>query len=101
MESPKTRTLLLALFVLGIFGLSHLPFLFTGATFVISLLIFGGIESDRNQHEWHFYVQKGHYNHSVIKWLRTYGKIEVIARSFAVAAMGTFAERSLSECRPT
>lgn len=53
----------------------------------LSLLVFGKIESDRNQHDWHFYVQKGHYTHSVIRWLRAYGKMEVLVRSLAVAAL--------------
>jgi hypothetical protein len=71
----------------GLWGLSHYSFAFAGFTFFVSLFVFGRIESDRNQHDWHFYVQKGHYTHSVIRWLRAYGKVEVLVRSLVVAAL--------------
>jgi hypothetical protein len=87
MQFEYTRLGLVAAGLGGLWGLSHMPLVFAGVTFFVSLLIFGKIESDRNQHDWHFYVQKGHYTHSVIRWLRAYGKMEVLARSLAVAAL--------------
>lgn len=87
MQLEYTRLGLVAACLGGLWGLSHMPLVFAGITFFVSLLVFGKIESDRNQHDWHFYVQKGHYTHSVIRWLRAYGKMEVLVRSLAVAAL--------------
>ena len=87
MQLQYTRLALVAAGLCGLWGLSHMPLIFAGFTFFVSLLVFGKIESDRNQHDWHFYVQKGHYTQSVIRWLRAYGKMEVLVRSLAVAAL--------------
>jgi hypothetical protein len=87
MQLKYARLGLVAACLGGLWGLSHMPLVFAGFTFFVSLLVFGKIESDRNQHDWHFYVQKGHYTHSVIRWLRAYGKMEILVRSFAVAAL--------------
>jgi hypothetical protein len=87
MQLKYARLGLVAACLGGLWGLSHMPLVFAGFTFFVSLLVFGKIESDRNQHDWHFYVQKGHYTHSVIRWLRAYGKMEVLVRSLAVAAV--------------
>lgn len=89
MQFQYTRFGLVAACLAGLWGLSDMPFVFASCTFFVSLLVFGKIESDRNQHDWHFYVQKGHYTHSVIRWLRAYGKMEVLVRSLAVAALST------------
>jgi hypothetical protein len=79
--------LILSPCLLALFWLSQHVFLFAAATVFVSLFIFGKIESDRNQHDWHFYVQKEHYTSSAIRLLRAYGKVEVVVRSLVVGVV--------------